>query len=93
MMSIYSGDSSQRSIITVFAVGYAVVGTGEGFGPNGKIVLHILFGFTAAKVPAHRQQVNLNRPDVPMTDMEAAQRSAHIKALDAAFARVKALAD
>lgn len=74
-------------------VGYAVVGTGEGFGPNGKIVLHILFGFTAAKVPAHRQQVNLNRPDVPMTDMEAAQRSAHIKALDAAFARVKALAD
>ena len=25
MMSIYSGDSSQRSIITVFAVGYAVV--------------------------------------------------------------------
>ena len=74
-------------------VGYAVVGTGEGSGPNGKIVLHILFGFTAAKVPAHRQQVNLNRPDVPMTDMEAAQRSAHIKALDAAFARVRALAD
>ena len=74
-------------------VGYAVVGTGEGSGPNGKIVLHILFGFTAAKVPAHRPQVNLNQPDVPMTDMEAAQRSAHIKALDAAFARVKALAD
>ena len=74
-------------------VGYAVVGTGEGSGPNGKIVLHVLFGFTAAKVPAHRPQVNLNQPDVPMTDMEAAQRSAHIKALDAAFARVKALAD
>ena len=74
-------------------VGYAVVGTGEGSGPNGKIVLHILFGFTAAKVPAHRPQVNLNQPDVPMTDMEAAQRSAHIKALDAAFARVKALAE
>ena len=74
-------------------VGYAVVGTGEGSGPNGKIVLHILFGFTAAKVPAHRPQVNLNQPDVPMTDMEAAQRSAHVKALDAAFARVKALAD
>ena len=74
-------------------VGYAVVGTGEGSGPNGRIVLHILFGFTAAKVPAHRPQVNLNQPDVPMTDMEAAQRSAHVKALDAAFARVKALAD
>ena len=74
-------------------VGYAVVGTGEGSGPNGKIVLHILFGFTAAKVPARRPQVNLNQPDVPMTDMEAAQRTAHIKALDAAFARVKALAD
>ena len=74
-------------------VGYAVVGTGEGSGPNGRIVLHILFGFTAAKVPAHRPQVNLNQPDVPMADMEAAQRSAHVKALDAAFARVKALAD
>ena len=74
-------------------VGYAVVGTGEGSGPNGKIVLHVLFGFTAAKVPAYRPQVNLNQPDVLMTDMEAAQRSAHIKALDAAFARVKALAD
>ena len=74
-------------------VGYAVVGTGEGSGPNGKIVLHILFGFTAAKVPAHRPQVNLNQPDVLMTDMEAAQRTAHVKALDAAFVRVKALAD
>ena len=74
-------------------VGYAVVGTGEGSGPNGKIVLHILFGFTAAKVPAHRPQVNLNQPGVPMTDMEAAQRSAHIKALDAAFVRVKTLSD
>jgi electron transport complex protein RnfG len=74
-------------------VGYAVVGTGEGSGPNGKIVLHILFGFTAAKVPALCPQVNLNRPDVLMTDMEAAQRTAHIKALDAAFVRVRALAD
>ena len=74
-------------------IGYAVVGTGEGSGPDGKIVLHILFGFTAAKVPAHRPQVNLNQPDVPMADMEAAQRSAHIKALDAAFARVKVLSD
>ena len=74
-------------------VGYAVVGTGESSGPNGKIVLHILFGFTAAKVPALRPQVNLNQPDVPMTDMEAAQRSAHVKALDSAFARVRALAD
>ena len=74
-------------------VGYAVVGTGEGSGPNGKIVLHILFGFTAAKVPAHRPQVNLNQPDVPMADMEAAQRTAHVKALDAAFVRVRALSD
>ena len=74
-------------------VGYAVVGTGEGSGPNGKIVLHILFGFTADKRPAICPQVNLNQPDVLMTDMEAAQRSAHTKALDAAFVRVKALAD
>ena len=74
-------------------VGYAVVGTGEGAGPKGKIVLHILFGFTAAKVPALHPQVILNQPDVPMTDMEAAQRSAYIKARDAAFTRVRVLAD
>lgn len=74
-------------------VGYAVVGTGEGTGPNGKIVLHMLFGFTAAKTPALRPQINLNRPDVQMTDMEAAQRTALAQALTAATAHVRALAD
>ena len=74
-------------------VGYAVVGTGKGSGPNGDIVLHILFGFTAAKMPARRPQINLNQPDVPMTDMEAAQRTAFAQALADANARVKALAD
>ena len=74
-------------------VGYAVVGTGKGAGPNGDIVLHILFGFTAAKMPARRPQVNLNQPDVPMTDMEAAQRTAFAQALADANARLKALAD
>ena len=74
-------------------VGYAVVGTGKGSGPNGDIVLHILFGFTAAKMPARRPQINLNQPDVPMTDMEAAQRTAFAQALADASARLKALAD
>ena len=74
-------------------VGYAVVGTGEGSGPNGKIVLHILFGFTAAKAPAMRPQINLNQPDVPLTDMESAQRTALAQALKAAAARLKTLAD
>ena len=74
-------------------VGYAVVGTGKGAGPNGDIVLHILFGFTAAKMPAQRPQVNLNQPDVPMTDMEAAQRTAFAQALADANARLKALSD
>ena len=74
-------------------VGYAVVGTGKGSGPNGDIVLHILFGFTAAKMPARRPQVNLNQPDVPMTDMEAAQRTAFAQALADANARLKAIAD
>lgn len=72
-------------------VGYAVVGTGEGSGPNGRIVLHILFGFTAAKSPAIRPQVNLNQPDVPMADMEAAQRTAFSKAMSAAVARLKSI--
>ena len=74
-------------------VGYAVVGTGKGSGPNGDIVLHILFGFTSAKMPARRPQVNLNQPDVPMTDMEAAQRTAFAQALADANARLKALAE
>ncbi len=74
-------------------VGYAVVGTGKGSGPNGDIVLHILFGFTAAKMPARRPQVNLNQPDVPMTDMEAAQRTAFAQALADASTRLKALSD
>jgi electron transport complex protein RnfG len=74
-------------------VGYAVVGTGKGAGPNGDIVLHILFGFTSAKMPAQRPQVNLNQPDVPMTDMEAAQRTAFAQALADANARLKAIAD
>ena len=74
-------------------VGYAVVGTGKGSGPNGDIVLHILFGFTAAKMPARRPQINLNQPDVPMTDMEAAQRTAFAQALADANARLKAIAD
>ena len=74
-------------------VGYAVVGTGEGSGPNGRIVLHILFGFTAAKSPAIRPQINLNQPDVPMTDMEAAQRTALSKALSAAIARLKSISE
>ena len=74
-------------------VGYAVVGTGKGSGPNGDIVLHILFGFTAAKMPARRPQINLNQPDVPMTDMEAAQRTAFAQALADANARLKALSD
>lgn len=74
-------------------VGYAVVGTGRGSGPNGDIVLHILFGFTAAKMPARRPQVNLNQPDVPMTDMEAAQRTAFAQALADANARLKTLSD
>jgi electron transport complex protein RnfG len=74
-------------------VGYAVVGTGKGSGPNGDIVLHILFGFTAAKMPARRPQINLNQPDVPMTDMEAAQRTAFAQALADASTRLKALSD
>ena len=74
-------------------VGYAVVGTGEGVGPHGKIVLHVLFGFTAAKAPAIRPQINLNQPDIPMTDMEVAQRTALAQALTSATARVRALAD
>ena len=74
-------------------VGYAVVGMGEGVGPHGKIVLHVLFGFTAAKAPAIRPQINLNQPDIPMTDMEAAQRTALAQALTSATARVRALAD
>ncbi len=74
-------------------VGYAVVGTGEGSGPNGKIVIHVLFGFTAAKAPAFRPQINLNQPDVPMTDMEAAQRTALAQALTDAAGRVRTLSD
>jgi len=74
-------------------VGYAVVGTGEGSGPNGRIVLHILFGFTVAKSPAIRPQINLNQPDVPMTDMEAAQRTALSKALATAIVRLGAIAE
>ena len=71
-------------------VGYAVVGTGEGKGPNGKIVLHILFGFTAAKTPAMRPQINLNQPDVTMTDMEDAQRTAVSAAMQNALAKLRA---
>lgn len=72
-------------------VGYAVVGTGEGKGPNGRIVLHILFGFTAAKAPAMRPQVNLNQPEVTMTDMEDAQRTALSAAMQNAIAKLRAL--
>ena len=44
-------------------------------------------------MPARRPQVNLNQPDVPMTDMEAAQRTAFAQALADANARLKAIAD
>ena len=73
------------------AVGYAVVGTGEGKGPNGKIILHILFGFTAAKAPAMRPQVNLNQPEVTMTDMEDAQRTALSAAMQNAISKLRTL--
>ena len=69
-------------------VGYAVVGTGEGMGPNGKIIIHVLFGFTATKTPSIRGQIILNQPDVTMTDMESAQRTAHTKAFDDAAKRI-----
>ena len=73
------------------AVGYAVVGTGEGKGPNGKIILHILFGFTAAKAPAMRPQVNLNQPEVTMTDMEDAQRTALSAAMQNAISKLRTI--
>ena len=73
------------------AVGYAVVGTGEDKGPNGKIILHILFGFTAAKAPAMRPQVNLNQPEVTMTDMEDAQRTALSAAMQNAISKLRTL--
>ena len=56
-----------------------------------KLLFHILFGFTAAKAPAMRPQVNLNQPEVTMTDMEDAQRTALSAAMQNAIAKLRTL--
>ena len=73
--------------------GYAVVGTGSAHGPNGDIVLHVLFGgLPSGAISFNPPPRNVNKPGVDMTDMEIAQRTAFNGAMAAATAALKALA-
>ena len=70
-------------------VGYAGVGTGRATGPQGELILHVLFGFRANRTPAMKQVV-LN-PPANLADMETAQRTAYSQALRAAMDKVRSL--
>ena len=73
--------------------GYAVVGTGRGRGPDGEIVVHFLYGFTAAGQlsfaarPLPVNQLDLAHP----ADMTAAQGAALNAAMQDAQATLRAL--
>ena len=73
--------------------GYAVVGTGRGRGPDGEIVVHFLYGFTAAgqlsfsSRPLPVNQLDLAHP----ADMTAAQGAALNAAMQNALATVRGL--
>ncbi len=72
--------------------GYALVGTGKAHGPNGDIVLHILFGFNAFRAPSFNPPPRtVNKPGVEMTDMEDAQRTAYNGALQDAMTKLRSL--
>ena len=71
--------------------GYAVVGTGRGRGPDGEIVVHYLYGFTASgqlsfsNRPLPVNQLDLAHP----ADMTAAQAAALNAAMQDALAQVR----
>ncbi len=70
--------------------GYAVVGRGTATGPNGDIVILYHFGFTARRVPSFNPPPRpVNKPDVEITDMENAQRTAFNAALQDALSQLR----
>ena len=73
--------------------GYALVGTGKAHGPNGDIVLHVLYGAQAARTLSFNPPPRtVNKPGVEMTDMEDAQRKAFNLAMQDAAAKLKQMA-
>lgn len=72
--------------------GYAVVGTGTGKGPNGKFVLHYLFGVRPNRMPLFSPAPRrVNDPAIDMTDMEDAQRLAFNAALQDALKNLRTI--
>ena len=57
--------------------GYAVVGTGMGKGPGGRIVVHYLYGFTPSGQLSYAvRPLPVNQLDIASADLVAAQRDA-----------------
>lgn len=57
--------------------GYAVVGTGRGRGPDGEIVVHMLYGLTAnGEISRTVRALPVNKLDIASVDMVAAQGAA-----------------
>ena len=72
--------------------GYAVVGTGKARGPNGELVLHVLFGAQANRMPSFNPAPRtVNKPGIEMTDMENAQRMAFNAAMQDAIQKLRKL--
>ena len=71
------------------SAGYALVGTGRAAGPQGELVIHILFGFRDNRLPT-RTQLILNPPS-RLADMETAQRVAYTQAFTAAMETARIL--
>ena len=72
--------------------GYAVVGTGKARGPNGELVLHVLFGAMTNRMPSFNPPPRtVNKPGIEMTDMENAQRMAFNAAMQDAIQKLRKL--
>lgn len=70
--------------------GYAVVGTGMGKGPGGRIVVHYLYGFTPSGQLSYAvRPLPVNQLDIASADLVAAQRDALNAALRDARQQVR----
>lgn len=73
--------------------GYAIVGTGTGRGPEGEIVVHYLYGFTAnGQLSRTARPLPVNQLDISAVDMVAAQTAAINGAMKSAMDTARRIA-
>jgi len=80
---VYAGKDAAGKV-----TGYAVVGTGRGRGPEGEIVIHVLYGTNAAgQILPTTRNLPVNQPDLKSpADMISAQVAARNAAMQDALA-------